>query len=365
MNHFRKIILPKCTKEIINLWRSTTVKTKIVTPQTRFLNKQKSPKATIKYIVFSGIFLSSLLKCLQNDETKATTTEEDNESKIYKILLQSKQLIETEQFEIAKIMLHEALELTNSSQNFSNVSIIFDLLFAIAVLEGNFIAAEDMLVRFIEQLYQIGFSDTDNKIVSYKLKLCRLYEMAGNTEMAQMGYQSCVNTQEKKIRVCDVPSDTETHLLYLSSLFWYGRLLTHRNELQKAKECMNKALDHDYRHSNMPILRPAQRMVLLYHSAEIVFKMEEYENAAKYLMQAIDIGKKSETENIEMPLYVVKLGVVYLYMNMFTQARNWCEMGKQMAEIYQNEVAAIEADRCLKRLREDKVISDDATTVIF
>lgn len=364
MKYFRKNLLLQCTKEIINLCRTHNAKTRIVIPQARFLNKRKS--LATKYIAYSGVFLTSLLECnqhlccIQNDVT-TPIIEEDYQSKIYQILLQSKQLIKTEQFEVAKILLREALALTNSSQDFSNVTLIYDLLLGVALIEGNLIAAEDMLVRFIEQLIQIGYSDTDNKIVSYKLKLCRLYQMAGNAEMAEIGYQSCVSIQENKL---SVPSDTTTHLLYLSSLFWYGRFLTQRNELQKAKGCMTKALEHEYRHSNLSILQPAQRMVLLYHSAEIVFKMGEYENATKYLMQAIDVGKNSTKENIEMPLYVVKLGVVYLYMKMYTQAENWCEMGKRMAELYQNDAAAIEADSCLEKLRRDKVI-DDATAVIF
>lgn len=369
MKYFRKIILPQCTKKIINLFRTHNVNTKIVTPKASFLNHRKPQTATTKYITFSGILLASLLKCkqhlwfIQNDLT-APTTEENYKSKIFQILLQSKQLIETEQFEIAKILLHEALALTTSSQDFTNITFIYDLLLAIAIVEGNFIAAEEMLVRFIEQLIQIGYSDTDNKIVSYKLKLCRLYQMADNGEMAEIGFQSCVNIQENKIRSCDVPVDTATHLLYLSTLFWYGRFLTHQNELQKAKVYMTKALEHDYRNRHLPILQPAQRMVLLYHSAEIVFKLGEYENATKYLMQAIDVGKKCETENIEMPMYVVKLGVVFLYMKMYTEAKNWCEMGKRLAEVYQNDVAVIQADRCLEKLRQDTLICD-ATTVIF
>lgn len=368
MTNFQKTFLLQFTKVIINLCRSNTVKTKILqTPEAHILNPRKT--LMTKYIAFSGIFLTPLLKSkrhlcdIQNDDTTATA-KEDSSSKICQILLQSKRFIETEQFEIAKIMLNEALALTSLSEDFTNVTLIYDLLLAIAIMEGNLIAAEDMLVQFIEQLIQIGYSDTDNKIVSYKLKLCRLYQMAGNDEMAEIGYQSCINIQETKIRGKDVPSDTSTDLLYVSSLFWYGRFLTQRNELQKAKGYMNQALEHDYRNSNFPILQPTQRMVLLYHSAEIVFKMGEYENASKYLMQAIDVGKKLETENIEMPQYVVRLGVVYLYMKMYTQAKNWCEMGRRMAKVYQNDVAAIEADKCLEKLREDNVIGD-ATTVIF
>lgn len=370
MNHFRKIIILQCSKKIQNLCRPHNVKPKIMNIQTalqsaRFLNQRATEKT--KYIAFSGLFLASLLKCKQHlsyIENDVTTSAEEDKLKIFQILLQSKQLIEADQFEMAKVLLREALELTNASRDFTNVSLIYDLLVAVAILEGNFIAAEEMLVRFIEQLIQIGYSDKDNKIVSYKLKLCRLYEMAGNAEMAEIGYQSCVNIQENKIRR-DVPtSDTGTHLLYLSSLFWYMRFLTQRSELQKAKDCMIKALEHDLRHSDLRIIQPAQRMVLLYHSAEIMFKMGEYENATKYLMKAIAVGKKCDTENMEMPLYVVKLGVVYFYMKMYKDAGYWCEMGKRMAKEYQNEYAAIEAERCLERLREEKLIGD-ATTVIF
>lgn len=288
---------------------------------------------------------------------KTTTNAHANVQKILHNIDLAKSLIYHRKYEEAKKVLRETLNLADECNDMRQVPAVYDMLVTIAIVEGNIMDAEEMLVRFIEKLIQNGYADTDNEIVRYKLKLCRLYQMVGNTQMAEIGYRSCVATQEAKCTsplvgtgdVVVIVPDEVTQMLYMSALFWYARFLTEGNDLPRAKQLMAKALAQQ---KLRPVLQPTQMMVVLYHAAEIEFLQKDYAESVRFLTAAIELGAAQAPDNVELPLFAVKLGVTFLFMRLYDKALYWCEQGERLARMYGNESAISEATLCMQKVRE-------------
>lgn len=197
-----------------------------------------------------------------------TNNSEINET-ITNLVIQANKAMLSENFHEAKQLLNNALAMSEKYQIYTQVPSVFDGLITIAIREGTVLEVEELLIRFIEKLILIGFKETDNSILRYKLKLSKLYHVVGNTEMAELGFRDCINVLEEKLR--KEIEDPMTNSIYISSLFWYGRFLTEEDDLDRAKIYMKKALDFSKRHEKM--LTPNQQMVILYHNAEVAFRL--------------------------------------------------------------------------------------------
>lgn len=310
-----------------------------------FIKKRKSEEEETKEPEKND-HLDNDLKC-EDQSVEGNVGSKDIEKNLIILILAAERNIIEGNTEVAKSNLYEALQLSEKSQTFSSIATIYDLLATIAFREGSVPEAEDMLVRFIEKLIGLGYPETHNSIVRFKLKLSRLYHIIGNREMAEIGFRNCIDTQEEKLT--KDKNDELTNLIYISSLFWYGRFLTENNELDKASSVLKKTLTYIDRSNT---ITPSQLMVVLYHNAEVAFKLHEYDDSIDYLIRAIKICKEYDELNPDFPIYLVKLGVVYLFKGVYDKAGFWCSHANRMAVSYNNEEAEEESNLCLKRLEE-------------
>lgn len=60
--------------------------------------------------------------------------------------------------------------------------------------------------------------------------------------------------------------------------------------------------------------------------------------------------KQSDVLNPDLPNYLVKLGVLYLYKGMADRAEFWCDTANKFAKHYHNDEAEEEAQDCLKKI---------------
>lgn len=189
---------------------------------------------------------------------------------ITNLVIKANQAINSGNYQEAKQHLNSALEMSEKYHMYAQVPSIFDDLILISKREGTVLEVEELLIRFIEKLILIGFKETDNSILRYKLKLSKLYHVVGNTEIAELGFRDCINVLEEKLR--KEIEDPLTNSIYISSLFWYGRFLTEEDDLDRAKIYLKKALDFTKTHEK--VLTPNQIMVILYHNAEVAFRLK-------------------------------------------------------------------------------------------
>lgn len=79
------------------------------------------------------------------------------------------------------------------------------------------------------------------------------------------------------------------------------------------------------------------------------------------MVEAIEICVDNNFTNEELPIFLVKMGVVCLYKGILDQAQFWCEQGCKYADAYAIESAMTESKLCLEKLeelRKEKITSN-------
>lgn len=275
------------------------------------------------------------------------------EKRVAANIFKAEQLLAANKIEEAKKVLETALADAEQNRAYGNIAYIFDLLSSIAFYLVGVMEAEDLLSKYIERLQQIGFSEDDNNVVRFKLKLSRLYQLVGDIELAEYGFKNCIAIQEKKIK--SGKFDDASNMLYINCLFWYGRLLQDKNLFTEAKGYMSKAWDRIQKSGNVSA---QQKMVVLYHSAEICEKLKDFDNALDYIYKAIDLCLSDDKNNPDLPFYIIKVGSIHLEKGVYDIAEYWCESGYNQAVKDNNKAAELEAKECLKRLKVFKNKAD-------
>lgn len=185
------------------------------------------------------------------------------------LLIQTITAMKDDNLHDARTYINKGIQISEQNNFNEYLPYLYDLLITVNMREGSFSQAEEILVRSIEKLTEIGFKETDNEIVQFQLILARLYQANGNKEMAGIGFRNCISVQEAKF--VDSEMDEPSKTLYLSLLFWYSIFLTDENKLTDSKSYMEKALQLS---KSTKTLEPAQTVVILYNLAELSFRLK-------------------------------------------------------------------------------------------
>lgn len=82
------------------------------------------------------------------------------------------------------------------------------------------------------------------------------------------------------------------------------------------------------------------------------FTAQEYDNSIAFLVEAITLCIETNAVNDEIPIFIVKLGIVYLYKGIYDKAKFWCENAGKIADNYNNSRAKAESVLCLEALNK-------------
>lgn len=198
--------------------------------------------------------------------TNSINAEKDNVKELITNIIEE---MKEQDLDKARNHIDEAIQMAERNQFVEFLPQLYGFLVLITLREGRNDVAEEILVRSIEKLTEIGFKEADNEIVRLQLILARLYQMKGDSEMAGLGFRNCINIQEVKINA-DPVMDEDTSSLYLSTLFWYGIFLSDQDDLIDSKTFMEKALRVSQTTSN----DPARTIVILHNLAELSFRLK-------------------------------------------------------------------------------------------
>lgn len=236
-----------------------------------------------RYVLLPKVFPLAIMVHL--NKTQAFTSNFEAEKQISQIISKVEDFIISKNTKKAKILLENAMKLAERNQAYGSIAHLYDLQAMIAFIDGGIDEAETSLMTSIEKLLQLGFTEEHNSIVRFKLKLARLYQIMGVYELAELGYQDCIRVQEQKLRTYTKLKDDSVEFsvindIYMSALFWYGKLLQDYEHYQLAKlyykKCLQRMLIVE---NNTPSygrhnLTPSQKMVLLYNLAEVLSKIK-------------------------------------------------------------------------------------------
>ncbi|XP_069690369.1 tetratricopeptide repeat protein 19 homolog, mitochondrial-like [Periplaneta americana] len=288
------------------------------------------------------IYLSSLFGLFNHQKKQATQW--DGEREVVHQIAMAQMALDEGDVTKAEIILKHALKIADENKVQVGVTCVYDMLATIAYKEGKIKKAEHLVIEVIERLLSFGFPEDDNQVVNFSLKLSRIYWNQQQDELAEIGFQNCLQVLKGKTR--GGFQDEETGVLWISILFWYGKFLLGKNRYEEAKKSFELAYAAS---AQVKSVLPSQIMVILYHLSEISIVTHRYDAAIKQLLNAIILGKDGGN-NDQLPFYYVKVGEVYFLKSMYSQARIWCENAKKRAKMVRNKDAEKESNNCLQKL---------------
>ncbi|XP_055858349.1 tetratricopeptide repeat protein 19 homolog, mitochondrial-like isoform X2 [Episyrphus balteatus] len=296
-------------------------------------------------------FISWLIK--RNSDELDSKTKIVAENQITQSIQQAEEFIHNGKLKEAKILLDNAIKLADENEAYENVSSLCDLLASIILSEGDFYEAENVLVKFIERLLQLGYPETHNSIVTFKLKLARIYQLLGSLEMSEYGFRDCIRVQEKKLEG-QKQIDEESNAIYITALFWYGKLLADQQDFKRARKQYTKCWERILKTTN---ILPSQKMVVLHNIANVSAKLNDFDAALHYLYSAIEICLVEDPDNTDLPIFIVQVGLIFLQKEIYESALFWCQTGHELASHEGNEIAKKEGLKCLDELRKLKILT--------
>ncbi|KAF6215392.1 hypothetical protein GE061_010144 [Apolygus lucorum] len=270
--------------------------------------------------------------------------EEEDESELITTIKRAVLMIQRDEFKVAEQLLHVALKLAQEQQNEDGVTYIYDLMANLAFAQGEFTKAEKLFVQTMQRVIRGGAPQDDIKVLHMSLKLAKICEEKQKYEEAEVGYEFCVNTLEKKVE--HDPHDEDLLTLWAMSLDWYARFLLDKNRLSEAFSYFKKAYNMCLK-VNGEIHE--QTVVLLNDLGSVSFLKGDHGAAMDYLTKAVEIGKHLPNMNDFSSVYV-NLGNVCLQQKMYEEAKRHCKEGKQNATRHNNPDGIQEANLCLEEL---------------
>ncbi|KAJ8970673.1 hypothetical protein NQ317_012355 [Molorchus minor] len=232
-------------------------------------------------------------------------TQQDVEENITQLVTLARIALENGDLEKAQSILEMGISVGEEYRAYIIMPYMYDLLSSILFSTGNLKKAEEVLVRAIEQMVQLGSPENDTQIIDFKLRLARIYSFNDKHKLAEMGFRNCVALQEAKILNGD--TSTRTGTLYVNVLFWYAMHKIKTKEYKGAKRLIDNAYTYSLKIRG---LTPYQEMVILYTMGDLNIQLEEYDMALQNIRSAVLMGKGIGSLNL--PRYYMKLGMIYL-----------------------------------------------------
>ncbi|GLG99763.1 Tetratricopeptide repeat protein 19 homolog, mitochondrial [Gryllus bimaculatus] len=288
--------------------------------------------------------MSRMIRILSN-RLPRLQKEEEPESVLITTMKRGVLLIQQGELQKSEQMLHIALKLAQEQQNSDAITYIYDLLANVALEAHDLPKAEKLFVTVLQRLLSAGCAEDDNKVLHISLKLASIYKEKGNKIKAEEGFKFCENHLQKKVERGSV--DDDTLLLWAMTLDWYARFAMDQNRFKEAFAFFEKAYETSLRVNG---LVHEQNVILLNDLGTLCCLQNNYDEAIKYLNQAIDITKKIPDMEEAAAVYV-NLGTVYMKRKMFEEAKQACKEGWRNAKQKNDKETLEEANLCLEELK--------------
>ncbi|XP_014253496.1 tetratricopeptide repeat protein 19 homolog, mitochondrial-like [Cimex lectularius] len=243
----------------------------------------------------------------------------------------------------AECYLNSALDVCDSTSTVG-VSCVYDMLATLAFKQGDAAKAANIINNAISKLKKNNVPQDDNSIIDFNLKLARLHQARGDYNQAEITFKNCLVVQKKKYDIGK--RDEETIKLWINVLFWYGHYLKLLGRHQEASHCFLNAYTLS---ANVSKIDSKQVMVMLYNLGELAFEMDNYDEALRYLLNAVVIGRAVNSS--ELNAYFNKIGLIYMHKGLYTEAKKWCENGFHSSKRWADKDVKKEAMDCLRKIR--------------
>ncbi|XP_044748595.1 tetratricopeptide repeat protein 19, mitochondrial-like [Coccinella septempunctata] len=311
-------------------------------------NNLSQYQGRIKYkenVIIAPLATASLaLSSFARNKLKPTT-EADVEDNILHLMTLARIALEKGDTDRAEGILQMGLKISEEHKVYLGMPYMYDILSAIAFAKGNLGKAEQLLVNVIEKLLQVGVPESSNHIVDFKLRLARIYSSYKESNLAEIGFRTCLNEQKSKLASGDFSS--KTGVLYINILFWYALHKIRMEEYNEAKKMLNAAYEYAYKIEG---LSPYQEMVLLYTLADLNMTLEDNIVALEIMQNTILMAKGIGSP--DLPKCYVKLAKIYKRMNSPENAKISAVEAAKLAKMFSDQEVYLEANKLIEEINK-------------
>ncbi|XP_015604091.1 tetratricopeptide repeat protein 19 homolog, mitochondrial [Cephus cinctus] len=275
-------------------------------------------------------------------------SDEKEDDKIPDLIMAIKRsilLIQREDFKKAEQMLHIALRQAQTLQHYEAITYIYDIMANLAFDVGDYQKAEKLFVSVMQRLISTGTPKDDMKIIHISLKMAKIYQMTGDIQKAEDGFDFCFKSLQK--RIDSHKEDEDVILLWAMTLDWYARLLFEQSRHTEALNSFLKAYELCVRINGR---EHEQTVVLLNDLGTISSLRGDDDEAIDYLSEAVEIGKKLP-DMVDLGSIHVNLGNVYMKKGLYEAAKKSCQEGWKLSKNRNNEESLTEASNCLNEIK--------------
>lgn len=263
-----------------------------------------------------------------------------------------------EKLDEADELYHKALELVYIHQQETSWSqekileaqvYIYDCMANLALVRGQLSNAEKLFKVTIQGLLQQGKRQDDNAIVELSLKLAMIYAAENRSSEAELGYQFCIHSLQKKMDSAmesHIDIDTDTVALLGMSVDAYSRYLVTQKDYVAAMHNLNRALE-----IAMNVLGETHQQVAVVLSdiATVASLTNDFDTAQDKLFHAIRIAEKIDSSHL--PTMYYNLATVHSHQHNLAEARAWYRKAIKSAKQLDDKEALQKAEEALSKLK--------------
>lgn len=306
----------------------------------------KKPMLVKNYKKLLLISILPAISIVKNYRPKPVT-DSDVEDNILHLMTLARIALEKGDTERAEGILEMGLKISEEHKVYIGVPYMYDILSAIAFAKGNMQKAEHLLVNVIEKLIQVGLPENSNHIIDFKLRLSRIYSSYRESDLAEIGFKTCLQEQLNKIGRGDLSS--KTGILYINILFWYGLHKIRVGDYIEAKQMLNTAYQYS---TKIEGLSPYQEMVILYTLADLNMELEDNIVALEIIQDTIIMAKGIGSP--DLPRCYVKLAKIYKSLNAPQSAKDSAVEGAKLAKLFNDTEVYEEANAFIEEINKSK-----------
>jgi len=308
-------------------------------PNVQFRTKRPGnfPKLILSASIVTWLGLS------QDGKTQATAADEEANPELIDTIKRGVLTVREGEVEQGVTILHAALSMANKLGHQDGIIYIHALLASIAYNQGEYIKAEKLYKDVIQRQINKGIDAEDNSVVEMSLKLAVIYAEWKQHDKAKAGFKYCIETQEKKMKSKADTSD-DTHALWGMSQDWFAQYLLSNGRYQEAFNQFQEAFltSCELFGNTHP-----QSLVLMNSLGTVCSLMGEDAKAISYFTKAVNIAKKTASENLST--FLVNLGMAKIKMGLKGDANSACQEALLIAQRNDLSDVCSEAEECIKQ----------------
>ncbi|XP_063075328.1 tetratricopeptide repeat protein 19, mitochondrial isoform X1 [Engraulis encrasicolus] len=220
------------------------------------------------------------------------------EDEIIMLLKRAKLSMMRDELEAANGYLHQAIRLAHQTHNTQAIIYTYSLMANLAFVQGQLTNAEKLFKAAMSFMLSGGMPQDHNAVIEMSLKLASIYASMNKNELAEHGFQFCMESLEGKIErhkelsVEELPDEErkDTRLLLGLCLDARARYMAATHRLVQATGDYRRALQicAEEQGETHP-----QTLVLMSDLATILDLQGKHEEALGHVTKALQLGKEA------------------------------------------------------------------------